>query len=193
MKDIKYKDDYALAHKYLCGDREAGYILYASVFDFVKFFIYSRTKSDNINEEDREDILSETLKTSIETLDRYSGTSKFCTFVIGIANNKIKEKIRSKGKIVSKEIHIENEIESIDIINLYSKDPLIILIDKEEREDLRDAINQLSDNHKQVIQLRMNGMKSKEIAKMTGQSADAVDSMYARALKSLKNIINNKK
>lgn len=183
MADIKYKDDYNLVHNYLCGDRQAGYILYADVFDFLKSFIYQTTKLDIISEIDREDILSETLKTSVEKLDRFDGTSKFSTFVIGIAKFKIKEKIRSRNK------QMDNEVEYTDIVNLHSKDPLIILVNKEEKAILENAINELSDNHKQIIQLRMNNMPSKEIANITGQSVDAVDSMYLRALKALKNIL----
>lgn len=39
--NIKHINDYNLAHRYLCGDKEAGQELYASIFPMLKGFIYA--------------------------------------------------------------------------------------------------------------------------------------------------------
>ena len=180
MSEIKYKEDYDLVHRYLLGDTDAGYILYSGIFNFVKSYVYKTTSLDIFDDSDREDILNEIFKLSIEKLDRYNGTSKFSTFVLGIAKLKIKEKLRCKNK------QNETEYKLDDTIAFHSKDPLAILIEREKKTAIINAINSLSDNHKQVLQLRFNGMTSRQIAVLTGKSEDAIDSMYRRALKALK-------
>ena len=181
MANIKYKNDYNLVHRYLCGDEEAGRILYADVYIFIRSSIYKLTKTSIFSDEDREDILQDTLMTSIEKLDIYNGTSKFSTFLYGIARNKIKERLRSKKL----DLDIEEYYDDLGVVN---KDPLSIIIEKEKKLAIVKAMDSLSENHKQVIRFKFNGMSTKDIALLSNKSEEAIDSMYRRALKSLKKI-----
>jgi Zn-dependent peptidase ImmA (M78 family) len=44
MRDIKYREDYNLVHKFLAGDRTAGEILYASVYPMLTGYVINNTK-----------------------------------------------------------------------------------------------------------------------------------------------------
>ena len=74
----------------------------------------------------------------------------------------------------------------LDITYSYAKlsdDPLEILIEKEKFEAAQKAIEMLTDEHKHIIQLRLNGVKSADISKLMGNTANAVDCIYYRAIK----------
>ncbi|MBR9648624.1 RNA polymerase sigma factor [Clostridium tyrobutyricum] len=64
--------------------------------------------------------------------------------------------------------------------------PLKIIIDKELRESIAKAQQMLSQDHKQVIQLRSNGMTAGQISEMAGISEAAVNSMFYKAVKEFK-------
>ncbi|WP_039652097.1 RNA polymerase sigma factor [Clostridium tyrobutyricum] len=64
--------------------------------------------------------------------------------------------------------------------------PLKIIIDKELREAIAKAQQMLSQDHKQVIQLRSNGMTARQISEMAGISEADVNSMFYKAVKEFK-------
>lgn len=183
----KYAKDYNLVHRYLCGDRDAGQELYASIYPLVQQFIWNHTNAKTLTESVKEEILSQTMMTSVEKLEYYNGTSSFSTYVCGIAKFKILEKIKSSIKESEKENNIINIEENTSIFD----NPLNIIIDKELRETVAKAQQMLSRDHQQVIQLRLNGMTAKQIAEMVGMSEDAVNSMFYRAIKAFKKNFEN--
>ena len=175
--------DYDLVDRYLQGDEEAGSELYAGVYAKLKWYIRKKTGDMALTETDREEILSDTLDTSIRKLETYAGQSSFCTFICGIGNIKILEWIRAKRKENHPPVIRDD---SDDRICLWD-DPLHILIKKEQYETLERAINMLMLPQQDVIRLRSNDMTVREIAAMCpGMSEDAVRSQYYRALKDLK-------
>ena len=176
---IKHRDDYELAHKYLCGDMRAGDTLYAAAFDKVRGYIKNHPNAQTLSKADRDDIFEDAMLTSVTILERYNGKSAFSTFVCGIANNKILEKLKANKREVLKS---ERIIEISEVTHYYD-DPPDILIDKELREAVAKAQEMLSPDHRQVIQLRFNGMKASEIAQMINSTEYAVNSMFYRAIK----------
>lgn len=188
--EITYKRDYELVHRYLCGDRSAGEILYGEIYQFVISTIYSRTSHTNLTATDKEEIISETFDTSIQKLGLYNGKCKFSTFVIGIAENKIREKIKLSTKRNIKETVIsDNIIEGVfgeEIENFYRKNPLKIVLEREKKECLLKAIAELDENYQMVIRLKQNGMTTRQIAEVSEKSEAAVDSMYRRAIEALR-------
>lgn len=75
IANTKHIKDYSFIHHYLCGDDQSGQKLYASIFPVVKGFIFSYNNAKNLTEANKEEIFSNTLKTSIEKLEYYNGTS----------------------------------------------------------------------------------------------------------------------
>jgi RNA polymerase sigma-70 factor (ECF subfamily) len=185
---IKYQDDYNLVHRYLTGETKAGEQLYAEVFPMLTKYVYSRTNNSIISEDDKEEIIQDVLQKSIEKLSYYNGNSKFTTYVIGIAKLKIQEVYRIKKRSNAIEVVIGEEDDILDDSdNLFNKNPLHIIIEEEQRQALETAITGLSSDHKMVLQLKMNGMKTKQIAEISGKSEEAVESMYCRAIRALRN------
>ena len=185
MNQIKYPHDYELVHKYLCGDKSAGQQLYGEAIPLLEKFVFSCIKKSSIDISDADDIVIETLKRSIERLDRYNGNSKFSVFLNGIAKNVIKETLRKKGKEISLEEIPDSNYESI--ITLYSQNPLIVLLQKERYEAIKNAIDNLSPEHKEIIYLRLfNKVPVKTIAELSNESVAAIDSRFRRALKALR-------
>ena len=179
---IKHINDYKLAHRYLCGDKEAGHELYAAIFPLVQRFIYSHPYMRTFSDADKDEVFSNTLKTSIEKLEFYNGQSSFSTYVCGIAKKKILEKIKETKRETDKQDKI---IELTETTCIYD-DPPEILIEKELREAVAQAQKMLSPDHMQVMQLRLNGMSAKDVAMLAQTTEDAVNSMYYRAVKAFK-------
>ena len=185
VKDITYLQDYKLVDEYISGNRDSGEILYARVYEKLPGYVYNYTAKSILTEEDKNEIIEETLKESIEKIYKYNGNCQFTTFVLGFAKNKCREKIRKKNNITVIELD-EEKIED-ENYNYYNQDPAIIIIRKEEIEKINMAMNKLQAEDKQIIQLRViNGITAKKISELTGEKIEAIYSRYRRAIKKFK-------
>lgn len=187
-------EDYKLVNDFLQYNDESGQKLYYKVFVGIKKYIWRQTKTSILDEHDKEDILESTLITSIEpnTLIKYNGKTTFYEFVKGIARNKIKEKYREKQKIFKTEV--STELIDIEDYEQYNKDPVLILIDKEEQEQklldlekLNECFEKLKPEYKQIIQIKLiNGIGTKQISQLTGENENTIDCRYRYAIKKLR-------
>lgn len=189
--NVKFKEDIQLIDKYLRGDRGAGEKIFGEIYPGLQRFVYGRTKGFVFfSQNDKDDIIADAMVVAVDKLHLYDGTSKFQTFVIGCASNIIKAKIREKSKEASRVLPIE-EIINYENLNSFGKDPLEVLIIKEQKEVVLKAINMLSVDYKDILTLRIfNEMPFKQIVEITQKSEDALDSLFRRALKAFKNNIN---
>ncbi len=187
VKDITYLEDYKLVDEYISGNTDSGEILYAKVYEKLPGYVYHYTARSILTEEDKNEIIEETLKESIEKIYKYNGNCQFTTFVLGFAKNKCREKIRKKSNITV--IELEEEKITEEDYNYYNQDPAIIIIRKEEIEKINIAMNKLQVEDKQIIQLRLvNGITAKKISELTGENIEAIYSRYRRAIKKFKKI-----
>lgn len=183
-EDIKYIEDYNLVDNYLNGDKESGRKLYSKTFEILEKYVYKNTKGDIFCNEEQQDIIENTLYESINLLGRYNPKKcAFSTFVIGIAKNKIREKARDKKKTFQYEFGYE----LIEQIPSEYNNPEYVLIKKEKIQAVQQALQLLSDDYKNVIQLRkLNKVSVKQVAQLMGKSESAVDSLYRRAISQFK-------
>lgn len=183
-EDIKYVEDYNLVDNYLNGDKESGRKLYAKTFEILEKYVYKNTKGEIFCNEDQQDIIENTLYESINLLGRYNPKKcAFSTFVIGIAKNKIREKARDKQKTFQYEFGHE----LIEQIPSEYNNPEYVLIKKEKIQAVQQALQLLSDDYRNVIQLRkLNKVSVKQVAQLMGKSESAVDSLYRRAISQFK-------
>lgn len=125
--EINYIYDYNLAHKYACGNNEAGEILYSTVYDALRKFVFSRTNNSKLSETQKEEIIGDSFLRSIEKINLYNGKSAFRNFVIGIASNIIKEKFREtkNGFLLYEDFP---EFDENNIEDFYSKNPLKVFV-----------------------------------------------------------------
>lgn len=187
VKDIIYLEDYKLVEEYINGNTDSGEILYTKVYEKLLGYVYYYTEKSILTEEDKNEIIEETLKESIEKICRYNGNCQFTTFVLGFAKNKCREKIRKKNNITV--IELDEEKITDEYYSYYNIDPATIIIRKEEIEKINRAINKLQDEDRQIIQLRVvNGITAKKIRELTGENIEAIYSRYRRAIKKFKKI-----
>ncbi|OPX41880.1 RNA polymerase sigma factor YlaC [Ruminiclostridium hungatei] len=187
MGEVKHPEDLDLLDKYLCGDRESGEKLFGNAYPSLKRYVFSCTKGNTyLSENDKEDIISESMMRAISNQHLYNGSSKFQTFIIGYAHNVILEKHRKKAKESKNIISIEDAL-NVEGIDLYDN-PVKIIVKKEQIDAVKEALNMLSDEQRTIIVLRVfNDMPFKLAAQLAGKSEDAVDSLFRRAIISFKN------
>jgi DNA-directed RNA polymerase specialized sigma subunit len=124
-------------------------------------------------------------------LDSVNFLSKMESNSNGGSNNTTLKKVRRDPSSFSNICDMENlDIfekveEKYNNTNIFFN-PLKIIIDKELRESIAKAQQMLSQDHKQVIQLRSNGMTARQISEMSGISEADVNSMFYKAVKEFK-------
>jgi RNA polymerase sigma factor (sigma-70 family) len=108
---------------------------------------------------------------------------------LALKRNLIK-KLKSKRRFDSDK-HIEGKITAMEFSVEYN------LIENEQKEEIRhkvvDALGQLPDKQKEVVYLRFNeAMDYPEIAMLLGITIESVRKQVYRALKTLRELIDNK-
>jgi RNA polymerase sigma-70 factor (ECF subfamily) len=108
------------------------------------------------NREDAEDVLQETFLTVLEKFNTFDGRSAFFTWIYRIATNASLMKLRRK-KIIFTEFpdnpDLERDIENLVFID-WSQDPTAGIEDKEVKQVLDKAINELPEIYRTVFILR---------------------------------------
>lgn len=147
-----------------------------------KLFIYCKNCGAEINDLIQEGMvgLSDAVKTFSETKE-----ASFYTYALRCINSKIISYIvktkRLKNKILNDSIFLE--INNQDGTNNYGKNladnsynPEEILISEESKQEILNIIdNYLTDFEKEVINLKINGFRYKEIADMLGKDVKYID------------------
>lgn len=189
-----HPDDYQLVHHYLCGDTAAGQYLYTKSIPMLEKYIQKNAAKGGFTSHDVNEILSETLKRSVEKLSQFNRSGKFTTWIIEIAKYVMLEEFRNKKKCVAAD-DIENIIE-LDFYrdnSFYNQDPLKIVIRKEMVDDVKNALACLSQEHRDVIEFRfIRKIPAKVVAQMLGESVDAINSRYLRAMRAWRKNIKEK-
>ena len=134
---------------------------------------------------------------SVELLDRFTGGCTFYTFLCGIAKNVIREHLRKSGREVPTDFCLFPEEESKNSLTSYLSEYSILpeeyVIRKEDIERVSRSFEQLRCEHQEyydIIQLRLiNKVPYATISKLSGESVDALESRYRRALSALKKIL----
>lgn len=196
MDKVVHFEDRKLVHNYLTGDREAGRVLYENTYMPLLCFIRKQGKN-TLSEADCEEIVGETMVRSVELLDRFTGESTFYTFLCGIAKNVIREHLRKSGREIPIDFCSFSEEESKNSLRFYLSEygilPEEYVIRKEDIERASSAIEQLRCEHQEyydIIRLRLvNKVPYATISRLSGESVDALETRYRRALSALKKIL----
>ena len=157
------------------GNREALEQLYLAV----RTSVYGLALSYLKNGHDAEDVTQDTFVRVWEYALSYRPQGKPLAWILAIAKNLALMKLRSSEK--------SNFLSSDEWESLAIDSPTITA---EDREVLLAAINQLSDQERQIILLHaVSGLKHREIASLVDLSLPTVLSKYHRGLKKLKSIL----
>ena len=153
--------------------------LYEMYFDKIYSYIYYRTFNHPITE----DLTSETFMKVLRSLERFEWkeNGSFSVWIFRIAQNVVNDYYRSKREFVG--------IEKISDSS-WLKNPEDELLDKVEKDIIKNALKRLTKDQQEVVILRYGAnMKFHEIAKVKNKSDVAVRALFFRAMHSLKEML----
>tara|TARA_B100001093_G_scaffold329949_1_gene315002 strand:- start:16228 stop:16812 length:585 start_codon:yes stop_codon:yes gene_type:complete len=188
MKTIT--EDSILVKDYISGNEKALEILIHRHSDRISSYIFNKIQ----NQELAEDIFQDTFIKVINTLKKgkYNEEGKFLPWVLRIAHNLVIDHFRSNKKMPS-----YNNGEDFDIFEIIKdEDPSIEneLINEQIIMDLRVLIDELPDDQKEVIIMRLyKDMSFKEIADISDVSINTALGRMRYALINLRKMIEKHK
>lgn len=183
---INQLPDALLVKNYINGDEYALEILINRHQSKVYGFIYSKIQDRDI----ADDIFQDTFIKVIKTLkgNTYNEEGKFLPWVIRIAHNLVVDTFRR-----DKKMPLYRETEEFSIFSIMSDNTPNIesrLITAQVESDLFKLINELPDDQRQVIEMRIyDDLSFKEIADVTGVSINTALGRMRYAVLNLRKLI----
>ncbi len=179
-------DDATLVNDYIAGNEAALATLIKRHQSKIFGFIYSKIGDRDL----ADDIFQDTFIKVIRTLESnaYNEEGKFLPWVMRIAHNLIVDHFRK-----NKKMPLYRETEEFSIFSIMTDDTLTIenkLISDQVAKDLRQLIEELPDDQKEVVMMRLyQDMSFKEISEATGVSINTALGRMRYALLNLRKVI----
>jgi len=164
--------DEELVHAAQMGKQDA----FTQLYERYLRSVFGRVQM-KVQVEDVEDVTQEVFIAVMKSLHQFQGRSKFRTWVWTLTSRRIADYYRNrKSNQVTLDIdHIQDHAL---VTQPHEPDDLVIV---------RAALRKLPDNYQEVILLRfIEELPFDEIAKTTGQSLEAVKSLFRRAMEALR-------
>jgi len=178
--------DLDLMTQYQSGDRDQALSkIYRENIDVVYKYIFKHCGNRNI----AEDITSDTFMTFIEKIEKYSGTSRIRTFLIGIAINKLRQHWQKNPN--------NDSLDREDFIMPSSStdapeqlaDPHIPGIHEQLEPHMKRILQELPEKYRTVLHYRFQEhLTSQETADKMGTSSGNVRVIQTRALEKARTI-----
>ena len=180
-------DDAALVNSYISGNEAALETLIKRHQSRIFGFIYSKVGDRDL----ADDIFQDTFIKVIRTLksNAYNEEGKFLPWVMRIAHNLIVDNFRH-----NKKMPLYRESEEFSIFSVMTDDSLTIenkLISDQVTKDLRQIVEELPDDQKEVLMMRLyQDMSFKEISEATGVSINTALGRMRYAVINLRKVID---
>lgn len=180
-------DDAALVNSYISGNEAALETLIKRHQSRIFGFIYSKVGDRDL----ADDIFQDTFIKVIRTLksNAYNEEGKFLPWVMRIAHNLIVDHFRH-----NKKMPLYRETEEFSIFSVMTDDSLTIenkLISDQVTKDLRQIVEELPDDQKEVLMMRLyQDMSFKEISEATGVSINTALGIMRYAVINLRKVID---
>ena len=182
--------DSSLVNSYIKGDDSSLAILINKHNQRLFSFIYSKVKNKDITE----DIFQDTFIKVIRTLKRgnYNEEGKFLPWVMRIAHNLVIDYFRKNNRMPT----FQNT-EEFDIFSVLKDGSLNAekqIIQEQIFADVRELVNELPEEQKEVLVMRMyKDMSFKEISENTGVSINTALGRMRYALINMRKLIEKHK
>ncbi len=181
-------NDEELVEKAVKGDQRA----FEDIVTKYEKLVYSVCYRMFNNNDDALDYTQETFIKVYKNMEKAIGKGSFKSWICTIATNTCLDELRrrSKKSTVSLDAHFDNDESNVKMeIADTSATPIEELIQGEDAQILKDAINALSEENKAIIILRdIEGMSYDEIAQALDISIGTVKSRISRSRKKLQKI-----
>lgn len=182
-KKIERKDDFLLVEKILNGEERALFEFYRRFRG--RMFSYIKKKIENIS--DSEEILQDTLLSSIDALRDYNGRSSLSTYVFSIASHKIADYYRKKR--ISQALF--SSLPDLGELLSNFTGPEDILDEKLLREKIEMTLGEIKPRYKKVLVFKyVYGMTVAEIADKFSETVKTIESRLFRARREFAKIYN---
>ena len=179
--------DATLVSNYINGNESALTLLIEKHKQKIYSFIYSKVFDRDITE----DIFQDTFIKVIRTLKRgrYNEEGKFLPWVMRIAHNLVIDHFRRNNRMPK--FDNSGDFNIFSVISDSSLNAEKLIIKDQVAEDVRRLIDELPEDQKQVLVLRMyNDMSFKEISEKTGVSINTALGRMRYALINLRKVID---
>jgi RNA polymerase sigma-70 factor (ECF subfamily) len=180
-------DDATLVNDYIAGNEAALATLIKKHQSKILGFIYSKVGDKELSD----DIFQDTFVKVIRTLksNAYNEEGKFLPWVMRIAHNLIVDYFRK-----NKKMPLYRETEEFSIFSFMTDNSLTIenkMISDQVANDLRQLVNELPEDQKEVLRMRLyQDMSFKEISEATGVSINTALGRMRYALLNLRKVID---
>lgn len=180
-------DDASLVNSYISGNEAALESLIKRNQSRIFGFIYSKVGDRDL----ADDIFQDTFIKVIRTLksNAYNEEGKFLPWVMRIAHNLIVDHFRH-----NKKMPLYRETEEFSIFSVMTDDSLTIenkLISDQVTKDLRQLVEELPEDQKEVLTMRLyQDMSFKEISEATGVSINTALGRMRYAVINLRKVID---
>lgn len=182
--------DAVLVKNYVDGDENALSVLIKRHQSKIYGFIYSKVTDRDISD----DIFQDTFIKVIKTLksNSYNEEGKFLPWVMRISHNLIVDHFRR-----NKKMPMFRETEEFSIFSIMTDNSPNVenrIITEQVESDLQRLIEELPDDQKEVLQMRIyQDLSFKEIADLTGVSINTALGRMRYALMNLRKVIEKNK
>jgi RNA polymerase sigma-70 factor (ECF subfamily) len=190
MMRTKITSDSLLVKNYILGDEASLEILIKKHQQRLFSFIYGKVKDKDVTN----DIFQDTFIKVIKTLKKgnYNEEGKFLPWIMRIAHNLIIDYFRKNNRLPN--FKNSDEFDIFSIISDESLNAEKQIIQEQIFDDVRELINELPEEQKEVLIMRMyRDMSFKEISDNTGVSINTALGRMRYALINMRKLIEKHK
>jgi len=178
--------DATLVSHYIRGDENALAVLIERHKQRIYSFIYSKVYDKDITEDIFQDTFIKVIKTL--KLGKYNEEGKFLPWVMRIAHNLVIDHFRRNSRMPK--FDNSGEFSIFSVLSDSSLNAEKSIIKEQVEEDVRRIIEELPEDQKQVLVMRMyQDMSFKEISERTGVSINTALGRMRYALINMRKVI----
>ncbi|VAV82695.1 RNA polymerase ECF-type sigma factor [hydrothermal vent metagenome] len=179
--------DAVLVSNYIKGDESALSILITRHKQKIYSFIYSKVFDRDVTEDVFQDTFIKVIRTL--KLGKYNEEGKFLPWVMRIAHNLVIDHFRKNNRMPK--FDNSSDFDIFSVISDSSLNAEKVLIKDQVENDVKRLIEELPEDQKQVLVMRMyNDMSFKEISENTGVSINTALGRMRYALINLRKVID---
>lgn len=178
-------DDHELVIAARAGDRDA----FRTLFERYHRRAYALAVGVLRHQEDALDVVQDAFLKAHRHLDKFEGNSSFYTWLYRIVMNLAIDHLRKHRRVRPVELdeaHLEDAPDEGLLPRILGGNPGRALLDREIRQRIDQALDQLSDNHRAVLVMReLEGLSYEDMAQTMGCSKGTIMSRLFHARRNM--------